>query len=212
MDDDVFLPENICRHVLDCGDVGSHKVDGIKNALLRLGHDFKVKTLCVNLTEQESASYLGRILDQLGNCDLLVDATANPRVFNILSRVATYWEKPLVWSEVFAGGIGGLVARSRPGVDPDPQTMRGIFLGYLDERPEIVPNGEVSDYAAQFDEEVLTASDADVNVIASHTTRLILDTLADPMCSQFPQSMYLVGLKNEWLFKAPFHTIPIETD
>ena len=212
VDDDVFLPENICRHALDFGDVGSHKVDGIENALLRLGHGFRVRTYPANITEQESTSYLGKILDQLGNCDLLIDATASPRVFNILSNVSSYWSKPMVWSEVFAGGIGGLIARSRPGIDPDPQTMRRVFLGYLDERSGSVPSGEVSEYTAQFDNEVLSASDADVAAIASHTTRLILDTLADTMCSEFPQSMYLVGLKSNWLFRAPFDTIPIETD
>ena len=212
VDDDVFLPENICRHALDFGDVGSHKVDGIKSALLRLGYGFSVRTYRANITEQESTSYLSKILDQLGNCDLLIDATANPRVFNILSYVSSYWSKPMVWSEVFAGGIGGLIARSRPGIDPDPQTMRRVFLGYLDERSESVISGVVNEYTAQFNNEVLSASDADVTAIASHTTRLILDTLADTRCSQFPQSMYLVGLKSEWIFRAPFHTIPIETE
>ena len=212
VDDDVFLPENICRHALDFGDVGSHKVDSIKNALLRLGHGFSIRTYPANITEQESTSYLGKILDQLGNCDLLIDATASPRVFNILSNVSSYWSKPMVWSEVFAGGIGGLIARSRPGIDPDPQTMRRVFLGYLDERSGSAPGGVVNEYTAEFNNEVLSASDADVTAIASHTTRLIMDTLVDPMCSQFPQSMYLVGLKSEWLFRAPFDTIPIETD
>ena len=212
VDDDVFLPENICRHALDFGDVGSHKVDSIKNALLRLGHGFSVRTYRANITEQESISYLGDILDRLGNCDLLIDATASPRVFNLLSNISSYWSKPMVWSEVFAGGIGGLIARSRPGIDPDPQTMRGVFLGYLAEQSESAPGGEVNEYTAEFNNEVLSASDADVTAMASHTTRLIMDTLVDPMCSQFPQSMYLVGLKSEWLFRAPFDTIPIKTD
>ena len=212
VDDDVFLPENICRHTLDFRDVGSHKVDSIKNALLRLGHGFNFRTYRANITEQESTSYLAEILDRLGNCDLLIDATASPRVFNLLSHVSTYCSKPMVWSEVFAGGIGGLIARSRPGIDPDPQTMRLVYNAYVDEQSESVPSGDVNDYTAQFNNEVLSASDADVTAIASHTTRLILDTLADATCSQFPQSMYLVGLRNEWLFRAPFHTIPIETD
>lgn len=212
VDDDVFLPENICRHALDFRDVGSHKVNSVKNALLRLGHGFSVRTYHANITEQESTSYLAEILDRLGSCDLLIDATASPKVFNLLSHVSTYCSKPMVWSEVFAGGIGGLIGRSRPGIDPDPQTMRLAFLGYVDEQPGNVPDGAVNEYTAQFNNEVLSASDADVTAIASHTTRLILDTLADATCSQFPQSMYLVGLKSEWPFRAPFHTIPIEPD
>ena len=212
VDDDVFQPENICRHALDFRDVGSHKVDGIKNALLRLGHDFSFRTYRANITEQESTSYLSDILDRLGNCDLLIDATASPTVFNLLSHVSIFCSKPMVWSEVFAGGIGGLIARSRPGIDPDPQTMRRAFLGYFNEQPGGVLDGAVNEYTAQFNNEVLSASDADVTAIASHTTRLILDTLVDATCSQFPQSMYLVGLRSKWPFRARFHTIPIETD
>jgi len=124
VDENIFLPENICRHVLDWRNVGEHKVDALAEMLSFVAADIEVEVCHLNLTGQESTASLSGVLDRLGRCNLVVDATAVPQVFNLLAAVATTYERPLVWVEVYAGGIGGLVARSRPGLDPDPFTMR----------------------------------------------------------------------------------------
>ena len=49
-----------------------------------------------------------------------------------------------------------------------------------------------------------------MTVIASHAARFSLDALEGREPSDFPQSVYLVGLRREWLFEAPFHTLPID--
>lgn len=59
---------------------------------------------------------------------------------------------------------------------------------------------------------IVAASDAEVSIFAAHLTRLVIDTLLQRDPSLFPYSMYLVGLEQAWVFKAPFHTIPIATD
>ena len=117
----------------------------------------------------------------------------------------------MVWMEVFGGGIGGLIARSRPGIDPTPHDMRSAYLQYCTEHPAphletIVPGN----YAAETEDgEVLVASDADVTIIAHHAARFVSDCLDTPELSRFPYSMYLIGLAKGWTFEAPFDTIPI---
>ena len=54
------------------------------------------------------------------------------------------------------------------------------------------------------------ASDADVTAISTHAARFVLDILREREPSDFPQSVYLVGLTKEWIFRAPFHTLPID--
>jgi hypothetical protein len=113
---------------------------------------------------------------------------------------------------VYAGGIGGLIARSRPRRDPRPQTMRQAYHQYTVDTPDfdhIIP----APYAIEnSDGDIYVASDADVSVIASHLTRLIADTAADSDDSMFPYSMYLIGLSVGWIFSQPFDTKPIQTD
>jgi sulfur-carrier protein adenylyltransferase/sulfurtransferase len=212
VDEDIFLPENVCRHVLDWQNIGEHKVDAVAEMLLRIAPDIKVDVSYLYLTGQESTASLSGALNKLGHCDLLIDATAAPRVFNLTSAVATTYERPLVWVEVYAGGIGGMAARSRPGRDPDPHTMRAAYHHFTSETPaaDLVTT---RDYAAEnADGDVLSASDADVGILACCATRLAIDTLLEREPSMFPHSMYLVGLARSWIFKAPFHTVPIETD
>ena len=116
----------------------------------------------------------------------------------------------MVWLEIFAGGIGGLIARFRPNRDPEPKIMRAYLLEYLAQQnaPEIKTT---VDYAAtDAEDEALIASNADVAVIAENTTRLALDILMECEPSDFPYSMYLIGLSRSWIFKEPFYTIPID--
>lgn len=212
VDDDVFLPENVCRHPLDWRSVGQHKVDAVAEALDRIAPGMEVKVSRLNLAAQENVTSLNGILKQLGKRDLLLDMTANPAAFNLLAAVAAADQKPLVWAEVFAGGIGGLVARSRPRKGPDPQTMRAAYLAFVEQRPYegLRP---VADYAALDSQgHAWVASDAAVGVIAAHAADLAADALLGREPSAYPHSLYLLGLARAWIFEAPFHTIPIATD
>lgn len=212
IDDDIFMSGNIERHTLDWKSVGSHKVDAIKSQLLNLSAQIKVQVSRTNISGQEATSTLDSVLLSLGECDLIVDATANPKVFNYLSAVNTINRIPMVWGEVFAGGIGGLIARSRPELDPSPLTMRALLNGYTQELPEFKYKINNEPYLAEIDEEqVMIASDADVSVIASHLSRFATDSLVKGADSIFPYSMYLIGMSNSWIFEAPFDTRPINT-
>ena len=80
----------------------------------------------------------------------------------------------MVWLEIFGGGVGGLVAWSRPGVDPSPQDMRIAYLQYCSENPDLTLSAASEDYTIEAsDGEVLTASDADVAIIANHAARFL---------------------------------------
>jgi sulfur-carrier protein adenylyltransferase/sulfurtransferase len=213
VDHDIFLPENVERHALDWASVGEHKVDGEMGALLRLGVEFKVEVSRTHLTGQESTALVSGVLSKLGQCDLLIDATADQRVFNLMSAVAAAYEKPLVWLLTYGGGLGGMIARSRPERDPDPQTMRAVYLNYCAEHPAPESMQIAADYATEVaDVGIISASDADVAIIAHHAARFAVDTLSDSDSSAYPYSMYLVGLAPGWVFDAPFTTIPLATD
>lgn len=211
VDDDVFLPENVCRHDLDWRNVGEHKVDALAERLAYVCPGLKIEVSRLNLSGQESNNLLSATLARLARSDLVIDATADPRVFGLTAAVASQYGLPLVWGEVSAGGIGGMIARSRVGRDPDPHAMRAIYHQFCSERDaSFLP--ATGGYAAQKDDgSVWTASDADVAVIAHHMARLSIDTVLAREPSAFPYSMYLIGLARSWLFSAPFDTIPLDT-
>lgn len=211
IDEDVFKRENLCRHALDWRSVGEHKADGMAALLRLINPNIEVEVSRLNLTAQESNQAISTAISKLAHYDLIIDGTADPRVFNILSAAARAYAKPVVWAEVFAGGIGGIIGRSRPSRDPDPQTMRAAYYEYVELHP-FSDAPIVSDYTREDAEgNVITATDADVEVIAAQTARLAADTLLAEV-STFPQSLYLLGLTRAWVFEAPFHTIPIATD
>ena len=210
VDYDVFLPENICRHELNWEDIGQHKVDAIAHQLKLISRDVEVVCRRLKLSGQEATASVDGVLSQLGASNLIIDATADPNTFNQLSTVAWQQKTPMVWLEIFAGGVGGLIARFRPNRDPDPKMMRAYLKDYFAQQnaPEIKAT---VDYAATDTEgEPLIASNADVAVIAENATRLALDILTECNPSEFPCSMYLIGLSRASIFEAPFDTIPID--
>lgn len=211
VEEDVLLPENLVRNDLDWRDVGEHKVHAAKLKLELLAPGVEVEVYNLHLTGQESNARVAGALKRLGGCDVIVDATADPGVFNLLSHVATKYSRALVWSKVYAGGIGGMVARSRPSLDPAPERMRAAYHQAVADSPEPGPSGGER-YEAEGEEEPLVASDADVAIIAGHAAALSLDTMLRPEDTAYPSSMYLVGLKEGWLFTQPFHNVPISTE
>lgn len=208
VDDDVMLPGNVVRHDLDWGAVGAGKVDGMADQLSLLAPGITVEVRRVRVAGQENAMTAASVLKKLAACDLIIDATASPDVFVQLAAIAARRSKPLIWGELFAGGIGALVARARPSVEPPPLEARAQILGYLHtqrEAPFRQARGYDGDPAVP-----LTAFDAEVMQLAAIVARIALDTLLNREPSEFPFPAYLVGFKKYWIFDAPFDTQPIQ--
>ncbi len=213
VDHDLLLPENLQRHALNWQGVTQHKVDAMATAIRQIAAEVKVDVARSHLTGQESNATISGVMKRLCETDVIIDATANSEVFNLLSAVARTATKPMVWLEIYGGGIGGVIARSRPGMDPSPQDMRRAYLQYCSENPDQSPHESAEDYAAEgADGEVLVASDADVAIISHHAARLVSDCFLPAERSRYPYSMYLIGLSKAWVFDAPFATIPISME
>ncbi len=118
----------------------------------------------------------------------------------------------MIWVEVFAGGIGGIVARARPDIDPVPLAARSqIEVWCNDQGVDWIRPEEVGRYDGRDGEgEPLIAEDAEISIMAGHATRFASDILARPEASVFPFSAYVVGFSSEWLFNEPFDTRPID--
>jgi sulfur-carrier protein adenylyltransferase/sulfurtransferase len=209
IDDDILLPENLVRHDLDWSYVGEHKVDALAARLALVAPGVECTVRRQQLGGQEAAAAADWSLVLLSGCDAVIDATATPDVFNIAAGTCDRAGKPFFWAEVFAGGIGGLIARSRPGFDPDAQTIRGRIDGWCagQDAPVTRPAGR---YATDSGDELWIADDADVSAISSHAARFVLDTLLERAPSAFPVSAYLIGLAQAWLFSQPFVVHPID--
>lgn len=208
VDDDLLLPDNLVRHDLDWRDVGTHKADAVARRLQLVNPTVETEVWKARIGGQTSAAAAESILNDLGGCDVIIDATANPDVLNLLSALGTAKSRPVVWGEIFAGGIGGLVARFRPGIEPPPQYMRRAIENWFGDQNAPPVRADRS-YAAGGDGSPLIADDADVSVIAAHVARFAIDLLTRDV-TIFPNSVYAVGLGVGSVFTQPFDTRPIE--
>lgn len=207
IDDDVLLPDNFVRHDLDWREAGTHKADSLARRIQLVNPIAACEKRKHRLGGQEASGGVETLIESLGESDLIVDCTADASVFNYLCAAVAAAKVPLLWAEVFGGGFGGMIARSRPQLDPDPATMRRIVESWCQEQGKPLPAPAI-DYGGTNDTPLI-ADDADVTVIASHAARMAIDTLIPREPSMYPQSVYLIGLAKDWIFDSVFETYPI---
>lgn len=211
IDDDVLKPGNLVRNELDANALGLHKVAGLEARLRGIAPGVMVSGRPGLLGGQEASGFTASVMDELATCDLIIETTADGQAFNFAASVARSARIPFIWSEVYAGGIGGFVGRVRPDVDPTPHAGRRQYLAWCHNRA--VPfRAQGEDYGAREGvDEPLIADDADVAVIAGHTSRMAIDTLVRGReHSIFPHSAYVIGLSKGWIFTEPFHIEPLD--
>lgn len=210
VDGDLMFADNIVRNDLDWRSVGLGKPDAVEQRIRQINPSVGVRKRRLDLGGQESSDSTDAALVEIGGCDVIIDATADAQVFNLCGAVARSERRTLIWGEVFAGGIGGLVSRLRPGIEPVPHAARRQILDWCAGQGALPPAGTADQYGLSLPGGAppLVADDADVTVMAAHVSRLALDALARDK-SLFPQAAYAVGLKPGWIFGAPFETWPI---
>jgi sulfur-carrier protein adenylyltransferase/sulfurtransferase len=208
VDSDVFLSENLVRNDFDWRDVGSDKVDATASKVQLVN----AKAVCVKhkrtLGGQGSSGGIESLIDVLETCDLLIDCTAKIAAFEVLSAVSSFAKRTVIWGEVFAGGIGGLIARSRPGREPNSSNIRRTIEAWCAESGTPIARAPAP-YEGGEDAPAV-ANDADVSVIASHVAAMSIDTLLGRQPSAYLHAAYLIGLQAGWIFTQAFETYPIE--
>ncbi|MEW5788271.1 MAG: ThiF family adenylyltransferase [Pseudomonadota bacterium] len=212
VDSDVLKVGNLVRNELDWGEVGAHKADALAERLKRINAQVKVNRWVNQLGGQTSVDTLMACLTSLKTCDLIVETTGSGQGFVYASSVSEDEGVPMVWGRVFGGGFGGYIARSRPGIEASPLDVRNSIYQWFQTPGFPEPPADAGiDYAAGPDDQApMIADDADVSVISSHLTHFAADTLRGPAGSDYPHSVYIIGLRKEWLFEQPFDTRPID--
>ena len=213
VDGDILHPGNLERHDADWRDVGRHKSELMAHRLRLIHPCVEAHAWQAALGAQISSGEAGNVLAALAACDLLVDATANPDVFNHLAFIALRSKQTVVWGAVYAGGLGGELARSRPGKDPSPYDIRQVMTQYCETvgEPPPVPAGRGYDgYLG--DDAPMIATDSDTSVFAAHMAAYAVDALMDREPSIYEAPAYFIGLKRGWQFEGPFDTRPLLVD
>ncbi len=209
VDGDVFKLGNLVRHELDATTIGEHKAKALRERLRALAPKVQVTARSGLLGGQESSGYTAVVMDDLATCDLIVDATADAQCFNFSASAALTARRIFIWAEVYAGGIGGFVARLRPDREPPPHAARNQYLAWCRERG--VPwLADGTAYEARHGEDApLIADDADVSLIGAHATRMGIDALTK-VESAFGHPAYAIGLAASWIFREPLDIWPLD--
>lgn len=208
VDSDVLEAHNLCRHVGGFDDVGTLKVDAVKQAIRDVSPtEPEILRHAINLASATHPDAHAKALEDLGSSDVLVDATADPDAFGLVAMIASDKRRPLAWAEVFGGGLGGLVASAHPRLGPCPRCVRAAFLAHASAWPPAPALARDIPYGGG-EEHSVVATDADVGMIAAALTRRVLDLVSSE--EDCRPSVILIGGKRGWIFNAPMQSVGVD--
>ena len=142
LDHDISRPGNRVRHLLDLTDLGQAKVRGTAARLLRINPWGNVEIQGARLGaalhgegEEMTQTLDDGLVEELGNSDLIVNATAASVARRYCSRIAHEVNRPVLHVWVSAGAWGARILLQRPGLSGCTECLA------LSQRPETAPEG-----------------------------------------------------------------------
>jgi sulfur-carrier protein adenylyltransferase/sulfurtransferase len=206
VDGDVLRGPNICRYPASFGDVGAAKVYVVKESIREISPaEPEISCHVMNLLSPTNPDLHALVLEDLATADILIDATADPDVFGMMAMLASDKRRPLLWGEVFGGGIGGLVGYTHPEHGPCPRCVRAGFLAAASAWPPAPAKGTRVPYGDD-GETPAVATDADVSFVGAALTARVLSLVAqEPPAT----GVTLLGLRPGWIFDAPIQSVPV---
>lgn len=212
VDADFMKVGNLERNELDWAEVGAHKADALKERLKRINAQVTVDRWVNHLGGQTTSINLETCLATMSTCDLIIETTGSGQGFVYASGVSEDAGVPIVWGRVFGGGFGGYIARSRPSIEASALDVRNAIFHWFKTPgfPEPPAAAAINYGAGPDDQPPMIADDADVSAISAHLTQFAADALRSVDESDFPQSVYVIGFRKEWIFEQPFDTRPVD--
>lgn len=206
IDGDLLLAPNVPRHAASYFDVGAFKVDAARELIRDVSpSEPTIVRHAANLLSAINPESHAKIVERCASADLLVDATANPEVFGMLAQISSDFRRPLVWGEVFGGGLGGLIGSAHPDRTPCARCVRAGFLAESNAWPPApardVPNAYETD-----DPTPLISADPHVSLIAAAMTMRICDLVSS---DEAVPEVTLFGFRRRWIFDSPHQTVHV---
>jgi hypothetical protein len=206
VDADVLLGPNLCRYPSNFASVGAMKVEVVKESLRDIAFlDPEIVCYPIDIASATNPARHAKLLEDLALADILIDATANPEVFGVLAMLASDAHRPLLWGEVFGGGLGGLVASAHPEHGPCPRCVRAGFLAASGEWPPAPGRDDTEPYGGGPDAPLI-ATDADVTAIAAALATRAIDIARGEAA---PPAVSLYGFRRGWIFQSPPEVISL---
>ena len=206
VDGDLLLGSNVVRHAASHVDVGALKVDVVRELIRDVSpSEPTIVDHAANLFSAINPEAHARIVESCASADILVDATADPEVFGMLAQMSSDFRRPLVWGEVFAGGLGGLIGSAHPDRTPCARCVRAGFLAEATGWPPAPSRDAANPYETD-DPAPVVAADPHVSLIAASMAMRIFDLLAtdEPV-----PAVTLFGFRKKWIFESPHQTVHV---
>ena len=215
VDDDILLPENISRHIAGFNNIGEHKVILAKESAEAVLIKSNIEAIIHQVGEQTNTSVHTKLISKIASNTLIIDCSANSRSFQILGMISSKLKIPMVWGEVFPGGLGGWVAYAIPNITPCPFCVRRAILEEFRQYPDL-PGIAINNYGIlPFDGSMAyEALDADVSYIASVMVHRVIAILSDDDSLSENHPFIIYSLRKGWIFENAYEVIrvPVRID
>jgi len=218
-DYDQFAPENLSRNTLTTEDLFLNKADAIKRRIKKINPWTNVLSVGTSQNILYLDELYGEVISLLEKSDLIICATGNIEseydINYMLKDISKQKVIPAIFSAILGNGFGGRFHRVEIGKTPCYQCIKML----QEEDPdlynlytqEVFVNTNEYKYGI-YSEAGIPGLDVDINMVASITVKMALETLLKKDNSIFKFNSYIWGNQVGWKFDEPFQLKDIRFD
>jgi molybdopterin/thiamine biosynthesis adenylyltransferase len=207
IDPDTVDIKNICRSTYDLNDIGKKKTNALYEQLIRINPQANIQLYDEDIMNMEDEK-----LEKIINAsDLIMECTDNPTTKRLINGLA-YKTTPVLYPAVYAGGKGGDILFTLPGLP----CWECVFNSFFDEMKEI----KKSDMDYQTGQaKPVPALISDIQIIVARSVKIALailtgdqkDSLLDKVTEKGCTMLLIGNEKNVSVFDRPFQEVWAET-
>ncbi|MDD4594835.1 MAG: ThiF family adenylyltransferase, partial [Methanobacteriaceae archaeon] len=210
-DYDQFTPENLSRHTLTTEDLFLNKTTAIERRIKKINPWAKV----ISLDSTQNLLHFDELYEDIANLlkisDIIICSTGNVEseydINYIINDICKYKSVPTIFSAILGNGFGGRLHRVEIGKTPCYQCIKLQQEGnpklYKKFNQDVFLDYDQNKYGI-YSEAGIPGLDVDINMVASITVKMVLETLLNKPNPIFKFNSYIWGNQIGWEFNEPF--------
>jgi tRNA A37 threonylcarbamoyladenosine dehydratase len=206
VDGDLFLPNNMSRHVLEASSFGMPKVIALKQKVLYGGinSSANIDAFEFALNGQESSFRTNELLNKIATADIVIDCSADTNLVFSLNELISKHDIPYISGTLVNGGLGHVLLKRNKGNKLSIMDLLETQKKYM--KLNNINQNQKNNYETMINDQPFVASMSDVSIISGLIGKHAIDMLLE--INQLKDDIYFFSTSNQFLGE-PFAVQPI---
>lgn len=212
IDHDLFFPYNVIRHELTALHIGEFKVEALKKKItFEINPSVEIKDFKYEFAGQELTSYTDLIINEIINCDVIVDCSGSDSVLFSLNDLVFEHNLNYVAGTILPAAVGQVIFIRKKESSYDIADIYHRYSSFIEENSISIPKQE-NDYNGLIGESIFSATMSDCSIMSGLIGKIVLSLLDTNSKTDFSRPFYILSTSNVNGLDQPMNVLTINNE